>query len=169
MNTSEATRPRFVVLAAVDSSDTALEVLRVGANLARMAPGGELHLLHVVDHLPPPVSLVPAPVGLGITSAEIMADGRKHLEGLAERARQLLGRPVQEHLRTGKACQEILRQAAKLRADVVLVGTHGRAGVERMLLGSVAEAVVRTAACPVVVVREKHYGALETHGAGARA
>jgi nucleotide-binding universal stress UspA family protein len=169
MNTPEGTAPRFVVLAAVDSSDAANEVVRVGAKFARLAPGGELHLLHVVEHLPPPVSLVPPPVGMGISSAELLAAGRKQLEGLAEQARRLSERPVGEHLRAGKPCQEILRQAAKLRADVVLVGTHSRTGVERMLLGSVAEAVVRTAACPVVVVREKRYGALETHGAGAQA
>ncbi len=59
------------------------------------------------------------------------------------------------HLRLEAPAQEIAQIAADLEADLVIVGTHGRRGISRLLLGSVAEAVVRLAPCPVFVVRPK--------------
>jgi nucleotide-binding universal stress UspA family protein len=75
--------PRFVVLGAVDDGPLAREVVRVGANFARTVPGGELHLIHVLENLPPPVSIVPAPVGMGLTTGEIVAEARKRLDELS--------------------------------------------------------------------------------------
>jgi nucleotide-binding universal stress UspA family protein len=151
---------RFVVLAAVDESPIEHEVVRVGANFARAVPGGELHLVNVVEKLPPPISLVPAPVGLGVTTAEIVGAARKHLDRVAADARTLFGGRIVEHLAAGSAWKQILQVAIDLQADILLVGTHGRVGVKRMLLGSVAEAVVRRGSCPVIVVRPKDYHAL---------
>lgn len=159
MNAPSSETPRFVVLAGVDDTDAVHEVLRVAANFARTTPGGELHLVHVVEELPPPVSLVPAPVGLGETRGEIMGAARAHLEKLAGEVAPFYGREPTRHLAAGDACKEILQCAAELEADVILIGTHGRSGVRRMLLGSVAEGVVRKASCPVIVVREKDYPA----------
>lgn len=149
--------PRFVVLAAVDDSASVHEILRVGERFARSVPGGELHLLHVVEDLPPLVSQVPAPSGLGVTRAEILGAGRRYVEKLGGEAADEGGVVPANHLAEGHAAKEILRCAADLRADVVVVGSHGRRGIRRMLLGSVAEAVVRAASCPVVVVRENSY------------
>jgi nucleotide-binding universal stress UspA family protein len=59
------------------------------------------------------------------------------------------------HVRTGDVGPEICYVATELEADLIIVGTHGRQGVVRLLLGSVAEEVVRTANCPVLVVRPK--------------
>jgi hypothetical protein len=59
------------------------------------------------------------------------------------------------HLRLDAPATEIAQMAADLEADMVVVGTHGRRGIARLLLGSVAEAVVRLAPCPVLVVRPK--------------
>jgi nucleotide-binding universal stress UspA family protein len=151
---------RFVVLAALDASEAAHEVLRVAANFARMAPRGELHLVHVVEELPPPVSLVPPPVGLGITAGEIVASARAKMVELASEARGQFRGPISTRVAGGSASKEILQAAADLQADVVLVGTHGRSGVKRLMLGSVAEKVSRRASCPVVVVREKNYASI---------
>jgi nucleotide-binding universal stress UspA family protein len=151
--------PRFVVLAAVDNGPLASEVLRVGANFARMA-SGELHVLHVVEDLPPPVSMVPPPEGMGITPQEIRKAARARLDELCAAAQpQFTGR-IAAHLATGRARREILRTAAALEADLVVVGAHGRLRIERLLLGSVAQTVVRKASCPVIVVRPKDYRAL---------
>lgn len=49
--------------------------------------------------------------------------------------------------------EEIVKTAAGERADLIVLGTHGRGGVERFFLGSVADRVIRTAPCPVVTVR----------------
>jgi nucleotide-binding universal stress UspA family protein len=148
------------VLAAVDASPIGHEVVRVAANFARSIEGGELHLLTVVEDVTPPVALVPAPVGLGLTMAEIVAAARKRLDAIAAEARGQYSGRIVEHLAAGSAWKQILQVAIGLQADVLLVGTHGRTGIKRMVLGSVAEAVVRKASCPVIVVRAKDYHAL---------
>jgi nucleotide-binding universal stress UspA family protein len=61
------------------------------------------------------------------------------------------------HVRIGVAAAQILQVAAEISADLILVGSHGHAGVTRLLVGSVSERVVREAKCPVMVVREKSY------------
>jgi nucleotide-binding universal stress UspA family protein len=151
--------PRFVVLAAVNESSQEQEVVRVGANFARSIPGGELHLLHVVEDLPPPIALVPAPLGLGISTTEIVKAARSRLDKLTSVARAQFGGRIVEHLAAGSAWKQVLQLAIDLQADLLLVGTHGRTGVKRLVLGSVAEAVVRRASCPVIVVRPKDYHA----------
>ena len=54
---------------------------------------------------------------------------------------------------TGVPFKEIVRAAAEERADLIVMGTHGRGGINRVLLGSVADRVIRTAGCPVLTVR----------------
>ena len=53
----------------------------------------------------------------------------------------------------GEAAGEILRQANETKADVIVMGTHGRTGISRLLMGSVAEVVVRKSSCPVLTVK----------------
>src|SRR5690606_4331872 len=62
---------------------------------------------------------------------------------------------VEEHVVSGTPAYEICNLAAKVGADLVIVGTHGRRGLSRLWLGSCSEAVVREAPCPVLVVRPK--------------
>ena len=95
---------RFVVLATVDGSPLEQEVVRDAANFRTIIAGGELHLLHVVEDLPPPLPpLVPAPVGLGISTAELVGTARKHLDELAAEARTRFGGRIVEHLAAGSA------------------------------------------------------------------
>lgn len=56
-------------------------------------------------------------------------------------------------MREGNVVREILAQAADSRADLVVIGNHGRGGVQRLVLGSVAEKVLRQATCPVLTIR----------------
>jgi nucleotide-binding universal stress UspA family protein len=60
-------------------------------------------------------------------------------------------------VRLGSPAQELIELANLLDADLVVVGTHGRTGLGRLLVGSVAEAAVKKARCPVLVVREKNH------------
>ena len=64
-----------------------------------------------------------------------------------------------QHVAAGKPAVEIVRYAADQRADLIVMGTHGRSGVQHLFIGSVAESVVRTAHCPVLTVRETASGA----------
>jgi len=148
-----------VVLAALDASEVAHEIVRVAANLARGHAGGELHLVHVVEDLPAPAILVPVPLSLGVSSREMVEDARKRIETLAAEARGHFAGRLSAHVATGSAWKQILQVAIDVQADLLVVGTHGRGGVKRLLLGSVAETVVRKASCPVLVVREKNYRA----------
>ncbi len=61
----------------------------------------------------------------------------------------------------GKPAKEILALAEELGADLILIGTHGRTGLPRLVMGSTAEHVVREAGCPVLVVRPKRYPDIE--------
>lgn len=88
---------------------------------------------------------------------EVFAHGRalatQRLEEWAAPARAA-GSTVRAVVRDGNPYQEILSLAADERADLIVIGTHGRGGFNRALLGSVADRVVRLAPCPVLTVRE---------------
>jgi nucleotide-binding universal stress UspA family protein len=66
------------------------------------------------------------------------------------------GIQVEHVLREGDAAAEILRMAKELPSDLIVLGTHGRTGPRRMVMGSVAEAVLRHASCPVLTLKSTH-------------
>jgi nucleotide-binding universal stress UspA family protein len=135
------------ILAAVDlssGSDAALE----GAETLARAFGARLDVLHVWE---PPDGIVPPGM--------VLADGFDDRPARAEmqtRVEAIAGRGVDAHalFATGGAVEEILRAADHEQADLLVMSTHGRTGLKRILLGSVAESVMRRASCPVVLVRE---------------
>jgi hypothetical protein len=75
------------------------------------------------------------------------------------RASALFAGRVSTHLGAGEPWREILQLATDLTADLVVVGSHRRKGIERLVLGSVSEQIVRKACCQVLVARPKDYGA----------
>lgn len=122
-------------------------------------PRAEVHVVNVA-HLYGAQAVVDGatePAGFASVS---LADATALVERYVEERRQAFGGshaqvPVRAHLRLEAPAHEIAQIAADLEADLVVVGTHGRRGLARLLLGSVAEAVVRLAPCPVFVVRPK--------------
>ena len=109
-----------------------------------------VHLLHVIGLR----TYGMAELGVGITAAKIdslVVDNQSALDKLAEE-RKLGTRAL---VRTGDARDVILHTAEELDADLIIMGTHGRRGISRALLGSVAETVVRTSPIPVLTVRGK--------------
>jgi nucleotide-binding universal stress UspA family protein len=95
------------------------------------------------------------PEGLALTAdtlGQIESVTRQALEGVVQHARRP-GIPIEGVLRQGPAWSEIVAAAAETKADLVVIGTHGRRGLAHALLGSVAEKVVRAAPCPVLTVR----------------
>ena len=150
---SVSTSPHFVILAALDGSHASDGVVAMAARLSR-TPGSELHLIHVIDTL-----FEADQAMLAETPAERRARHQKHLAQAVQQLAQHGVLAPQEHLVEGASENLILDVAAQLRADLILVGTHGRKGLNRLLVGSVSEAVTRHAHCPVMVVRQKHYEA----------
>jgi nucleotide-binding universal stress UspA family protein len=136
------------VLIAVDESPIAAHAADVGAQLAT-ALGAELARVYVVD---PTQTVAP---DSGVPAADLSAlaekDAKRLLAGFRQRAPQ--GNPSLEFVAVGKPASEIVKTAKEWPADVIVIGSHGRHGLERALLGSVAEGVMRHAPCSVLVVR----------------
>ena len=133
------------ILVPVDFSEGSKKALAYAVCFARQFDA-ELALLHVVQ----PYPLMPEMPQVDIETVE---DARKELKLL----RLTLGDAAKATslVRTGTPHNEIARVAQELGADLIIIGTHGHTGLTRVLLGSTAERVVRHAACPVLVVREK--------------
>jgi len=134
---------RTVILAAVDGSAASPYVVSAGAKFASM-PGAELHMVHVIEALADPKRLT-----------EQLERGRQILENLGRDLPQNI--PLTLHLAAGTATREVLQLAANLQADLIVVGAHDLSRLEKLLLGSVSEPIVRKAQCPVYVVRRKDY------------
>ena len=136
------------ILIAVDESPIAAHAADVGAQLAT-ALGAELARVYVVD---PTQTVAP---DSGVPAADLIAlaekDAKRLLAGFRQRAPQ--GNPSLEFVDVGKPASEIVKTAKEWPADVIVIGSHGRHGLARALLGSVAEGVMRHAPCSVLVVR----------------
>ena len=78
----------------------------------------------------------------------------RQLAGVAARAKRA-GLKASVLLREGDAAEQIVRASRSTKSDLIVMGTHGRRGLQKLFVGSVAERVVRTASCPVVTVRGK--------------
>jgi len=115
--------------------------------------GSELHLLHVLQDL---VAMVPEP-GLAFPPpGDYMRELQESAEnGLAELLNPdwVEGKSIVRATRQGPPFLEIVRYAKESDVDLIVMGTHGRSGLAHVLLGSVAEKVVRKAPCPVLTVR----------------
>lgn len=140
------------VLVPTDFSDHATPAVRYAAELADKF-GAELILLHVVPDtvLALPDAVMPMPVMTPDLNALTEA-GRTGLTNVVA-ALKLESRNPRLEVRLGSPEREIVAAATDLGVDLVCVTTHGRDGLARVLLGSVAEAVVRHAPCPVLTVR----------------
>lgn len=141
------------ILVPVDGSPTANRGLKEALRLAK-AHRARLCLLHVVEEF------FVAQAGEAIVYAEEMFDalkasGRKVLargQAAAKRSGVRASTVLVESIAQPVA-DVIVRQARRFRADLIVLGTHGRRGVRRMVLGSDAEQVLRRAAVPVLLVR----------------
>ena len=138
------------ILIAVDDDPVSVRAADVGSELAR-ALGGEVALIHVND-------IVVAYAGdTGIPRRDLIAqtelEGKRLLSGF--RQRLSLAPSTLEFVEVGTPATAITRAAKDWPADLIVIGSHGRGGMRRALLGSVAEGVMRNAPCPVLVVRSQ--------------
>jgi len=139
------------IVVPTDFSEGANGALGQAIRLAKLL-GQRIELLHVYP-IPPYLATgaFPAVAPPPPPTPEILEGVQSQLETLAETIRQA-GVECQTATREGDAAERIVDHAAKLDADIIVVGTHGRTGWRRALLGSVAELVLRHAPCPVLVV-----------------
>lgn len=143
------------ILVPTDFSPSSEPALDLAVELAR-STGASLTLLHVYN--PTPYEIPEGMPISGIVNVDgVIAEFRKLLERSKTKAEQAGAARVDAVLQQGTAYAEIVRLAEQRGYGLIVMGTHGRTGFAHMLLGSVAEKVVRKAPCPVVTVplREK--------------
>ena len=138
------------ILAATDFSACSHEALEYAGELEKRF-SAELHLLHVADD---PHALLPH-AGAAIP-VEVLASAEAQTVEALTRAAEFLekeGRQVYRSVVRGVPFLEIIRYAREHDIGLIVIGTHGRTGLQQAMIGSVAERVVRKAPCPVMVVR----------------
>ena len=143
----------LIISVAVDESRTSNRALKEATKLAK-GQRTILRLIHIVDETP--VYMADMPLLIDKFQKEMRQAGRKVLANSAARAKRtrikfdtklvVISNPAQ---RIGDA---INNEAKRWRADLVVIGTHGRRGFSHLTLGSVAESVIRFAAKPVLVI-----------------
>ncbi len=136
------------ILVAHDFGETAQTALLYALDLAEMLKA-RVTVVHAYE-----IPVYGFPEGLAFApdvTGRIETVSRQALEGIVQRASRPAVR-VDGLLRQGPAWSEVSAAAHEAKADLIVIGTHGRRGFAHALLGSVAEKVVRTAPCPVLTV-----------------
>jgi nucleotide-binding universal stress UspA family protein len=151
------------ILLTTDGSSEAELAARTAVDLSQQT-NSELHVIHVWD-IATTALLYPEATdaeGVELPDPILVEDlersaeqrGREVLDAEVERVRSAGGTVAQAHLMMGVAAREIIHLAEDLGAGLVVMGSRGRGGISRILMGSVSDSVVRHAHCPVLVVRE---------------
>ena len=148
------------ILVPVDGSPTSNAGLAEALRLAKEA-GAALRIFHLVDELVAMSSVDGAGVYAGDLIEMLKQDGRRIVEKAAAMARRkgVQAESVMQEGLGGSAADAIVKQARKWHADLIVLGTHGRRGVKRLVMGSDAEQVIRMTPVPVLLVRSKEAGA----------
>jgi nucleotide-binding universal stress UspA family protein len=142
------------ILVPTDFSETSKKAVQYALRFAEQF-GCEIALLYVVEPVPP---LVGAPLGVeAFTEEDEFSMAEKDLAALAAESHNNGGHLVTSSVRVGHVPNEIMKAAKELDADLIVIATHGYTSWRHMCIGSTAERVVRTAPCPVLVVREKEH------------
>ncbi len=134
------------VLTCVDGSDTAKKTARISGIFTKHS-NATLILVHVLDDTLSYVEIPDTPV---------YAERKKEGDAILKEAKEIVeneGATCSTRLLAGPIVSDIIRLAEKEECDVIFTGTLGRSGIMRMVLGSVAERIIRYAHCPVTVIR----------------
>ncbi len=144
-------QPVSNILVAVDFSENSDRALEAAIAYASKF-GAHIEIVHAFENSLPAVYLP----GSSSPDMESVSDARKAAKAMLERERkkaQAAGLEVSTHLAEVPAATAITQLAEEISADLLVVGTHGHAGLSRLMMGSVAEHTVRRAPCSVLVVK----------------
>ncbi|MDN3920166.1 universal stress protein [Roseateles violae] len=142
------------ILVPIDGSETADKGLAEALRLAGLS-GGRIRLLHIID-LQPLAGYPTVGMGLSAELIEMVRRGGKDLLAKTQAQVEANGLPVEAVLLESmgeRVSDLVVRAAADWGAEIIVLGTHGRRGLGRALMGSDAELIVRHAAMPVLLVR----------------
>jgi nucleotide-binding universal stress UspA family protein len=135
------------ILIATDGSDKNRDAVKEGLKIAA-ACNSMVYLVYVIDT--GTISAVPTDVSGGSMYQVLEEEGRRAMENAGNLAGGMKSECL---LLAGKPAPEIIRFAGENGVDLIVIGTKGKTGIERLLLGSVAENIIRGAHCPVLVVK----------------
>jgi len=140
------------ILIPVDGSEVSNHAAEEGFKLA-LKLGSKISLVYVVDY-----SLLNIPdAETAITNIEVLrrnfTEHGEKLLSMLEKSAKDKGLEVKKAIREGDVHDEIITAAEEAKAGLIIMGTHGRRGLNRLLLGSVAESVARRAHCAVLLIR----------------
>ncbi len=144
------------ILVPVDGSPTSARGLQEAIKLAKLT-GAKLRLLHVVDQISFASGMEAASMMTG-EMLQLLREGGEQLLKKAQARVEKAGVRVDAVLCdsfAGRVCDLVIEQATAWRADLIVLGTHGRRGFSRLMMGSDAEMIVRLATMPVLLVRAK--------------
>jgi nucleotide-binding universal stress UspA family protein len=137
------------ILIPTDGSDYSMRAAQYGISAAKLL-GAEITIIYVIDTVVlDQISKITARENV---EKELKQDGEryvKYIVGLAER----FGVKASRLMVTGRPFEQIVHAAKELGVNLIVMGTYGRKGAERILIGSVAERVIEYASCPVLVVK----------------
>lgn len=135
------------ILCPLDFSAASSGLVAYAAALA-VATGAELRLLHVCEPQENPAGRLP-----GAPAAGVRVPCVERLDGLRAAAEQAGVAHVHTGIVRGEAAPEIVAEASRQQADLIVIGAHGQTGLTRFLMGNTAEIVLRTARCATLLVR----------------
>jgi nucleotide-binding universal stress UspA family protein len=135
------------ILVATDGSDRNITAVQEAIRIAAWT-GAVLHAVYVIDA--GTFESASADVVVGDTYRVIQTEAEQALSRVQSLAGDIM---VKTTILEGKPAPEIVRFAAAEKIDLIVIGTQGKKGIERILLGSVAETIIRLAGCKVLVVK----------------
>ena len=138
------------IVCAVDFSEISPEVAEF-AKMMAIRHEARVHVVYIAPTLTQYVGFHVPPTSIDNFVGEITSGAEKSMEQFL--SENFFGCQSQGQVLSGHAADEILAYAEKVRADLIIMGTHGRKGFDRFLFGSVAERVVKSALCPVLTLR----------------
>ena len=149
---ARAADERVVVLAAVGEEGGGQVVEVAARQVRRTWPDSHLHLVHVFrtgmfDRAPPG----------GMSNSDLIDEAKLLLEHHVRMARRQCSVPIEGHFAIGSPAKEIIRLAKQLNVDLIVIGKTDHMALDRLLMGSVAESVVRAARCSVFVARAREH------------
>ncbi|MEZ4390300.1 MAG: universal stress protein [Polyangiales bacterium] len=155
-NENKESAAPFRVVVGMDMEAAGEAALYEALRLARFGTEEHLHLVHVLS-TPGAARTERALQELDARLEAAPAKFRDYLIALSERMPQTGARAVTLHVRAGVASTELHQVAIDVNADLIVVGTHNRQGLAKMLLGNTAQDLLQIAHCPVMVVRPKDF------------
>ncbi|MFA4918544.1 MAG: universal stress protein [Thermodesulfovibrionales bacterium] len=143
------------ILFPTDFSEGSAEALKYAVEFANRY-GARLYVLHVIYDIAKASGWYVPHVSMDAIYKDIQEGAKKELDNFG--VNELGGlKNIERIVQTGVPYQEIMSCAVKNKIDMIIIGTHGRTGIDRILFGSTAAQVVRNAPCPVLTVRIPKY------------